>query len=111
MADCLELFTGTKHPGAIQAAQEAYLMYAVQTKQTQKARDMAQAFLQDHPDNVWALSVQMVNLALDGEIGSAIPIAQKILGLSKPSQVPHYVASTFLESVQKKEGEAKGTHP
>jgi len=103
MEDCMELFAGTQHPSAIRAAKEAYLMYAVQTKKPGKGRAIAKEFLKDNPDHVWALSIQLLNLAFEGKLSQAGQVAQKVLGLSQKGEVPYYIASTFLEvQAQKK---------
>jgi predicted Zn-dependent protease len=100
MADCMELFASTKNPSAVRVSKEDS-MYAVQTKQPQKAREISQEFLTDNPDHIWALAVQMLNFARDNKSDQAEQIAQKIMKLSQKGQVPCYAASKFLDSRSK----------
>ena len=76
---------------------ENFVIYAIETKHPEKARDYADELLKTLPDNIAALTVKMMVLALDNQLPQAEDIARKIMSNPKSKETPGYeMASQIL---------------
>jgi len=96
MHNCIELFKNTGVPMAHQAAMEAFIIYAFNCKNAQKAREIAEELLKSKPNHVLALTVQMVVHAEAGRLSEAKQIANKVINLDKNEQSPSYRTATQI---------------
>ncbi len=78
----------------------AFIVYALECNNPQKAKGIAEDFLKKNPDHPPALTVQMKLLADSGKFDEARIIAKRILSLIKDSDSIYYrAASEILTSV------------
>jgi len=108
MHSCVELFKNSGISLASDAAMEAFIIYAFNTKNAKKAEKMAEELLKTRPDHLPALTVQMVVHAEAGRLTEAKQIAKKILNLDKNEQsIAYKTASHVLATDPNQQGPDK----
>ncbi len=96
MHNCVGLFKNSGITLALDAAMEAFIIYAFNTKNAKKAEKMAEELLKTKPDHLLSLTVQMVVHAEAKRLTEAKQIAKRILNLDKNEQSIAYKTASHV---------------
>jgi hypothetical protein len=113
MQNAIALFSKSPAPGGREAAQEAFLLYALTCDTPAKAEKIADELLKTHPTNVSSLTVKMLTSLRNKDLAGAQERARQIRGLAAEKSPSYKTATAILAldpnrpSAQEKAGEPK----
>jgi len=90
MHNCIELFSNSPVPHGREAVLEAYLMYSLNINRPERALNHAEELLKSGPENIIALTVQMLGRVKSGQLTEARKLAQRITELAESEESASY---------------------
>ena len=101
----IELFSSSPVPQGREAALELFLVYSLNCNRPEKALSEAGELLESQPDNIIALTVQMLSRVKSGHLTEAKEIAERITKLAKGKESPSYKAAQWVLAIDPDEPE------
>jgi hypothetical protein len=99
----IELFSSSPVPQGREAALELFLVYSLNCNRPEKALSEAGELLESQPDNIIALTVQMLSTVKSGQLTEAKEIAERITKLAKGKESPSYKAAQWVLAIDPNE--------
>lgn len=97
MTNIIDVFSKPNMKNGREVGLEAFAIYAIESGKPVKAQKFAEELLKTKPDNLTALTIQMLVCIEDKQFSQAKELAKKILGLSKNEKsIPNQIAVHVL---------------
>ncbi|MHC4259852.1 MAG: tetratricopeptide repeat protein [Planctomycetota bacterium] len=101
----VELLSDSPVPHGRKAALELFLIYSLNCNRPDEALSEAGELLESQPDNILALTVQMLSRVKSGQLTEAKEMAKKIRALAKNENSPSYKAALRVLAIEPDEPE------